>query len=33
MDGIELQKEIAHALEVYVESIPFEVEISVDEIK
>ena len=29
----ELQKEIAHALEVYVESIPFEVEISVDEIK
>ena len=29
----ELQKEIAHALDVYVESIPFEVEISVDEIK
>ena len=29
----ELQKEIAHALEVYVESIPFEIEISVDEIK
>ena len=29
----ELQKEIAHDLEVYVESIPFEVEISVDEIK
>ena len=29
----ELQKEIAHALEVYVESVPFEVEISVDEIK
>lgn len=29
----ELQKEIAHALEVYVESIPFEVDISVDEIK
>ena len=28
---LELQKEIAHALEVYVESIPFEVEISVDE--
>ena len=29
----ELQKEIAHALEVYVESIPFEIDISVDEIK
>jgi uncharacterized alkaline shock family protein YloU len=29
----ELQKEIAHALEVYVESIPFEIKISVDEIK
>ena len=29
----ELQKEIARALEVYVESVPFEVEISVDEIK
>ena len=29
----ELQKEIAHALEVYVESIPFEIQISVDEIK
>ena len=29
----ELQKEIAHALEVYVESVPFEVEISVDQIK
>ena len=29
----ELQKEIAHALEVYVESVPFEIEISVDEIK
>ena len=29
----ELQKEIAHDLEVYVESVPFEVEISVDEIK
>ena len=29
----ELQKEIAHALETYVESIPFEVDISVDEIK
>ena len=29
----ELQKEIAHDLEAYVESIPFEVEISVDEIK
>ena len=30
---LELQKEIAHALEVYVESVPFEVEIQVDEIK
>ena len=30
---LELQKEIAHALEVYVESIPFEVQIQVDEIK
>ena len=30
---LELQKEISHALEVYVESIPFEVQISVDEIK
>ena len=29
----ELQKEIKHALEVYVESIPFEIEISVVEIK
>lgn len=29
----ELQKEIARDLEVYVESVPFEVEISVDEIK
>lgn len=29
----ELQKEIAHTLEAYVESVPFEVEISVDEIK
>ena len=29
----ELQKEIAHALEAYVESVPFEIEISVDEIK
>jgi uncharacterized alkaline shock family protein YloU len=29
----ELQKEIAHALEVYAESVPFEIEISVDEIK
>ncbi len=29
----ELQKEIAHALEVYLESVPFEIEISVDEIK
>ena len=30
---VELQKEVAHALEVYVESIPFEVEVSVDEIR
>ena len=30
---LELQKEIAHALEVYVESIPFEIEVSVDEVK
>ena len=30
---LELQKEIAHALEVYVESVPFEIEISVEEIK
>lgn len=30
---MELQKEIAHALEVYLESIPFEVEISLDEFK
>jgi len=30
---LELQKEIAHALEVYVESVPFEIEISVDEFK
>ena len=29
----ELQKEIAHALEVYTESVPFEVNISVDEFK
>ena len=30
---LELQKEIAHALEVYVESVPFEIEVSVDEVK
>ena len=30
---LELQKEIAHAIEVYAESVPFEVSISVDEIK
>ena len=30
---VELQNEIAHALEVYVESVPFEIEVSVDEIK
>ena len=30
---LELQKEIAHALEVYTESVPFEIEVSVDEIK
>ena len=30
---LELQKEIAHALEVYVEAVPFEIEISVDEVK
>jgi len=30
---VELQKEITHALEVYTESIPFEVAISVDEVK
>ena len=29
----ELQKEIAHALEVYTESVPFEIDVSVDEIK
>ena len=29
----ELQKEVAHALEVYAESVPFEIEIQVDEIK
>lgn len=29
----ELQKEVAHALEVYAESVPFEIEINVDEIK
>jgi len=31
--SMEIQKEIAHALEVYVESVPFEIEISVDEIR
>ena len=30
---LELQKEIAHALEVYVEAVPFEIEVSVDEVK
>ena len=30
---VELQKEIAHALEVYVEAVPFEIEVSVDEVK
>ena len=30
---LELQNEIAHALEVYVESVPFEIEVSVDEVK
>ena len=29
---LELQKEIAHALEVYTESVPFEIKILVDEI-
>lgn len=30
---LEIQKEIAKTLEVYVESVPFEIEISVDQIK
>ena len=30
---LELQKEIAHALEVYVEAVPFEIEVSVDQVK